>query len=59
MSSKDTRDGKDMEWPVDVRMLDRMLKRGQMTRKEHDRILKQAPDVKAKLAHMGDAPSND
>jgi hypothetical protein len=52
MSSKDT---KDHDAPIDVRSLERDLKRGKMTRKEHERALKSLPDVKAKAMSMADA----
>jgi hypothetical protein len=55
-----TKDEKQSEAPMDVRMLERMLKRGQMTRKEYERLCKQAPDAKAKAAPLaGQPPSTD
>ena len=54
MSSKDA---KDHDAPIDVRSLERDLKRGKMTRKEYDKALKGLPDVKAKAVSMADAPS--
>ena len=53
MSSKDA---KDHDAPIDVRALERDLKRGKMTRKEYERALKSLPDVKAKAMSMADAP---
>jgi hypothetical protein len=52
MSSKDA---KDHDAPIDVRSLERDLKRGKMTRKEYERALKSLPDVKAKAMSMADA----
>ena len=52
MSSKDS---KDHDAPIDVRSLERDLKRGKMTRKEHEKVLKPLPDVKAKAMSMADA----
>ncbi len=52
MSSKDA---KDHDTPIDVRALERDLKRGKMTRKEYERALKSLPDVKAKAMSMADA----
>jgi hypothetical protein len=52
MSSKDA---KEHDTPIDVRALERDLKRGKMTRKEYERALKSLPDVKAKAMSMADA----
>jgi hypothetical protein len=52
MSSKDAKDHEAA--PIDVRSLERDLKRGKMTRKEHEKLLKPLPDVKAKSVSMAD-----
>jgi hypothetical protein len=46
---------KEHDTPIDVRSLERDLKRGKMTRKEHEKALKGLPDVKAKAMSMADA----
>ena len=46
---------KEHDTPIDVRSLERDLKRGKMTRKEYDKALKGLPDVKAKAMSMADA----
>jgi hypothetical protein len=46
---------KEHDTPIDVRALERDLKRGKMTRKEHEKALKGLPDVKAKAMSMADA----
>jgi hypothetical protein len=46
---------KEHDTPIDVRALERDLKRGKMTRKEYDKALKGLPDVKAKAMSMADA----
>ena len=50
---------KELDGNTDVRMLERMLKRGQLTRKEYERLCKQAPDSKAKAAPLAGAASTD
>ncbi len=52
MSTKDT---KEHDPSLDVRAIERALKRGQMTRKEHEKLTKGLPDVKAKSMSMADA----
>ena len=52
MSSKDS---KEHDAPIDVRALERQLKRGLMTHKDHEKLLKPLPDVKAKAMSMADA----
>jgi hypothetical protein len=51
MSTKD----KELDINVDVRMAERLLKRGHLSRKEYEKVLKQLPDVKAKAASAGAA----
>jgi hypothetical protein len=50
MSSKE----KELDLNVDVRLTERLLKRGLMTRRDHEKLVKQLPDVKAKARALGD-----
>jgi hypothetical protein len=39
---------------MDVRMAERLMKRGHMSRKEYEKLLKSLPDSKAKAAKFED-----
>lgn len=43
---------KELSADMDVRLAERLLKRGHVTRKDLDKVLKQLPDVKAKAAPL-------
>jgi hypothetical protein len=62
--SKDSKETKDKEGDrlYDVRLLERNIKRGLLTRKDYDKHLKSLPDVKdkaAKLVDTGSSASDD